>query len=154
MGKRNENLEIWKNQAHLGKLKRVNLNQYTEDFFDDAVDRKYTHDDLHELFKFYDEPFYKKLLVDPAKPLMSKKKFFKLSHEDCIKVVKEEASVIGFERFIIPEKTKNVKVAYMKALKILITSASKGWFTTFIVDNYTELSDIKDLNLKEIKEKL
>ena len=41
----------------------------------------------------------------------------------------------------------------MRALKILITSASKGWFPTFIVDNYKEISEL-DLNTKEIRTKL
>jgi len=141
--------DYWK---EIYKPKNVNLNKTTEEFFDDSVEREFNHDQLHEVVAYYDEPLYKKLLIDPSKPLISKKKFFEMSHIDQIRTVKEEAMTIGLERYYIPKKTYSLKVSYMRALKTLITSASKGWFPTFIVLNYKEISkldfDYKDINIK------
>jgi len=133
--------------------KNVNLNKNNNEFFGKYVEREFDHDLIHELVKYYEEPLYKDLLIDPNKPLINKTKFFLQSHLDQIRTVKEEGYTLGLERHYLPGNTNNIKVAYMRALKILITSASKGWFPTFIVDNYKEISEL-DLNTKEIRTKL
>lgn len=142
--------EFWSEKY---RKKRVNLNKKTEDFFDDMVDREFSHDDLHEVVKYYDQPLYKGLLVTPEKPLLSKDAFFDQSLLDRIRTAKEEAMAIALERFYLPEKTHSLKVAYMRALKVLITSATKGWFPTFMVLNFEEISKL-DFKAVELKERL
>jgi hypothetical protein len=142
--------EYWSNKF---RAKRANLNRNTEDFFDDCVEREFSHDDLHEVVKYYDDPLYKNLLVTPDKPLMSKKAFFEQSHLNQIRTAKEEGMAIALERFYLPGKTHSLKVAYMRALKILITSATKGWFPTFMVLNFEEVSSL-DFKAKELMERL
>lgn len=144
--------ELYLHWEKIHNKKNVNLNTLTKDFFNkDHVNREYSHDSLHEIVKYYDEPLYKKLLIDNDKPLISKKKYFEMPFIDQIRNVKEEAMTIGLERFYLTNETRSFKVAYMRALKILITSATKGWFPKFIVLNYKEISKldfkIKDFNL-------
>lgn len=131
-------------------IKNVNLNKHTEEFFTDAVERKFNHDELHKIVAYYDEPLFKRILINKNKTLVSKKKFFEMDFIDQIRIVKEEAIVIALERFIIPQTTRNFMVAYNRALKILITSATKGWFPKFIVLNFNEIRKI-DFNYKKIK---
>lgn len=145
--------ELYQYWKDIHGTKRANLNKKTEDFFDDNVDREFTHDDLHEVVMYYDEPLYKALLVDPSKPLLSKKGFFEQSHLNQIRTAKEEAMTIALERFYLPKKTYSLKVAYMRALKILVTSATKGWFPTFIVLNFEEISKL-DFKASQLMEKL
>lgn len=140
--------EYWKS---IHGIKKVNLNKHTEEFFNDAVERKFNHDELHKIVSYYEEPLFKRILVEEDKTLVSKDKFFDMNFIDQIRTVKEEAIVIALERFIIPGKTQSFNVAYNRALKILITSASKGWFPKFIVLNYKEIKKI-DFDLKKIKD--
>lgn len=118
--------------------KRINLNKPAEEFFKDAVDRKYSHDELHQKLAFYDKPLYTKITVaeDHAFPL--KHKFEAMSFEDQMKCALEEIYVIATERFIIPEQTTPM-IAKKKAMKRLITKMTKGWFNLFLIVNYSKL---------------
>jgi len=79
--------------------KKLNLNQDPKDFFTPHVDRKIDHDELHSLIAFYDEPMFKKILMDGKKVLTDKHKWDRISDEDKMICILEEVYVTAFERW-------------------------------------------------------
>jgi len=113
-------------------------NKDSTTFFEDAVDRKYVHDDIHEAISVYDKPLFESLVVEGV--TCSEDGFNKLSYEDKILLVKEEVWVTALERWLIPEDFKmHHQVAYSRALKKLATTMSSGYFKFFILDNWNDL---------------
>ena len=122
-----------------------NLMQTKEDFFDDAVTKKYDHDYLHELFAYYDKPLYTRMLKDNNLAWCSKHQWETFTHEDQLLCVAEEAYVIATERFLIPNDWKyNSKLAYLKALKKICTTLTSGWFRDKAIDYYPDLVNLYD----------
>lgn len=112
-------------------------------FFEDAVTRKYVHDDIHEAVAVYDKPLYENLIVQGVN--CSKEGFERMSLEDQILMTKEEIWVTALERYHIPSDfTCGHAAAYGKSLKKLATTMSSGWFKFFILDNFDKLNGCKD----------
>lgn len=119
---------------------KPNLNQSVEDFFDDAVTKKYNHDMLHQLFAYEDEPMYTKLQTNPEKAWCSENLWYTISHQQQLQCVAEETMVIATERFLVPKNWEfPSKLAYMKALKKVCTTLCSGWFRDFAIDHYPEV---------------
>ena len=117
-----------------------NLMQSKDDFFDDAVVKKYQHDDLHEMFAFYDKPLYTRLLRNENLAWCEEDKWNTLSYDEKCKCVAEEVYVIATERLLIPFKNKYpYKIAFFKALQKVCTTLCSGWFRDFAIDNYPEI---------------
>jgi hypothetical protein len=75
------------------------------------------------------------LRLDPNDVKFSKALWVALSYEDQIKCALEETYVFALERYLeFPPK-----IAFLKALKQLITSSTKGYFNLFLIDNFFEL---------------
>lgn len=129
-------IEYWK---PIHKEKRVNLNKKTEEFFKDAVKREISHDELHELIKYGDAPWYSKLLKYPDRPLLDEEKFNSNPLKERLELAREEITVLAIERFILPKKIQNYTASYNSALKIVVTQLTKGWFPYFIMKNLKEL---------------
>lgn len=133
---------IYKDWEIVHGKKQGYLNVPNEKFFTKSVDRVYIHDDLHESIKFYDEPLYKKIKTDQSKALTSNRLFEALSFEDKVKIVNEEAYVTALERFLIPSNFQmNPLEAYQRAMKLLITSMTRGEFALWIVANFQHVKD-------------
>jgi hypothetical protein len=99
-------------------------------FFEDAVPRKYVHDDIHTAIAIYDEPLYEKLIVEGV--TCGEDAFNLLSHEDKLNLVREEVWVTSLERYLIPSNfTCGDTAAYSKSLKKLATTMSSGYFKFF-----------------------
>lgn len=112
-------------------------------FFEDAVTRKYVHDDIHNVVAVYDKPLYENLIVDGVN--CSKIGFDKLSLDDKVLLTKEEIWVTALERYHIPSDFKcGHAKAYGESLKKLATTMSSGWFKFFILDNFNLLTGCKD----------
>lgn len=119
---------------------KPNLNQSVEDFFDDAVTKKYNHDYLHQLFAYEDKPMYTKLQTNPEKAWCSENLWYTLTHQQQLQCVAEETMVIATERFLVPKNWGYPsKLAYMKALKKVCTTLCSGWFRDFAIENYPEV---------------
>lgn len=133
-----------------------NLNQRNEDFFDDAVEKIYDHDMLHEMVAYYDRPIYTRLKFDETLAKCEKDLWKDLSHEDKMKCVAEETFVIASERFLIRNNWNHpFKLAYIKALEKVCTTLTSGWFRSFAIDNYEEILNLFDKNRFEtLREKL
>jgi hypothetical protein len=113
------------------------LNQTVEDFFDDAVVKKFSHDWLHELYAHHSKPLYTYMQPDPEFAWCAKDKWDCFSYEDKIKCIQEEAYVIATERFIVPSNYKYPpRLAYFNALKKICTTLCSGWFRDFAIDNH------------------
>ncbi len=126
-------------EQRYGKKKGC-LNKDNERFFEDGVQRVYVHDSLHEAVAFYEAPLYTKIKSDQSKALTSKALFDKLSFENKVKLCLEEIYVTALERFMIPNDFRiHHKSAFFKAVKLLVTSMSRGWFPKWIVEHYTEI---------------
>lgn len=128
---------IWE-ELH-GK-KKANLEQSPEEFFNANVKRIYEHDSIHNSVAYYDEPLFNRILRDNHEVAVDRNKFEALSHEDKIKLVREEVYATALERKIIPSDYHMPPLqGYMWALQKTITSFTKGWFPLFIVLNALEL---------------
>lgn len=136
--------------------KGPNLNQTVEEFFDDAVTKKYNHDYLHSLFAYYDKPMYTKLQHDHARAWCSKDLWEELTHEDKLKCIAEETYVIATERFLVPKDWNYpMKLAYAKALNKVCTTLCSNWFRDKAINHYPELLQMMDENkFLQVKEKL
>mgnify|MGYP000194529791 CR=1 FL=1 len=124
-----------------------NLNQSNDEFFDDAVDKKYDHDWLHELYAYGHRPMYEKLKrqerLDEA--WCEKELWLELTYNERCKCVAEECYVIATERFLVPTEFEYFwKKAYMKALQKVCTTLCSGWFRDFAIDNYPEIIRLYD----------
>lgn len=132
-----------------------NLMQSIDDFFDDAVDKKYDHDYLHELIAYYDEPLYKKMQKDFSLAWCDKDLWYTFTHEQKLKCIAEEAYVIAIERFLVSSDWNTpAKLAYFKALDKICTTLCSGWFRDYAIDNYPEILGLFDIakinNVKQI----
>lgn len=113
------------------------LNQTVEKFFDDAVVKKYNHDDLHILYAHHDKPLYTYMQSNPELAWCEKNKWDSFSFDDKIKCVQEEAYVIATERFLVPSGWNYPeRLAYFNAIKKICTTLCSGWFRDFAIDNH------------------
>ena len=51
------------------------------------------------------------------------------------RLYREEIYVTALERWILPKRLTSPQAAYNLALKKMVTSLSKGWSATYILDN-------------------
>ncbi len=116
-----------------------NLRQPVEEFFTDAVTKKFSHDWLHELYAFTDRPIYTKMQRDPSTAWCEKDMWDEFTHTQKMYAVAEEALVIATERFLVPNDFNfPAKLAYHKAVEKICTTLCKGWFRDFAIDNYPQ----------------
>lgn len=128
---------IW--EERYGK-KQANLEQEPDRFFNPNVDRKYEHDSIHASVAYYEEPLFNKILRDGHEVAVDKRKFDNLTETVKHQLVREEVYATALERRLIPTNYRlDPTTAYKYALQQLITSYSKGWFATFVVENYGHL---------------
>lgn len=114
-------------------------------FFEDAVIRKYVHDSIHEAVAYYDAPLYFRILKNETSVECSREKFEELSHSDKLKLVREEIFVTALERYLVPNNMRYSKQrAYYQSLKKLTTTMSSGWFSLFIIENFSQLTMHED----------
>lgn len=131
--------KIWE-EVH-GK-KKANLESDPEEFFNDKiVKRIYDHDSLHESVAYYDRPLFERILRDGSDVAVDKSKWDALSHEDKLKMVREEVYATALERKMIPMNyLGSTRVAYAWTLRKTITSLTKGWFALFVSLNFKDLT--------------
>lgn len=126
---------LYKEWEVVHRPKSVNFTKENKEFFRGNIARKVDHDLLHEMLAFYDRPLHERIRKEPNSPICSEELFEALSFEDKVKCALEETHVIATERWVL-NGMSSLKHAKYKSLKTLITSASKGWFTLFLVLNF------------------
>lgn len=127
-----------------------------EEFFDDAVDKKFDHDWLHELVAFGDHPIYLDMKRDLSLAWCEKDLWDQFPQEKKLQCVAEETMVIAMERFLIPNDWNySMFGAYYKALAKVCTTLTSGWFRDFAIDNHPEIMALFDKQkLEQLKGKL
>jgi hypothetical protein len=147
---------LYKDWVNIHGNKRAYLKKQNEEFFKDGVDRKYVHDDIHRAVAYYDEPMFEKLKKDRSSAMLDHGMFLELSHDDQLKLCREEIYVTALERFLITSNFRTSRrSAYMGACRLLVTSMTKGWFPKFLVLNWQELCNPDDHDFVELfKQKL
>lgn len=128
---------LYKDWEVVHNKKKINLKMKNQEFFGPHVSREYDHDWLHEQLAYYDEPMHNKIRPDKDSSWCSKKLWDNLSEEDKLICALEETWVIAMERFIF--KGMPPRFSKIKALKLLITSATKGWFNLYLIEHFDEL---------------
>lgn len=134
----------WK--TYHGNKEHLSLYRTKDAFFDDFVSKPYEHDYLHELIALPNVPVYSLCLKDGHEVYVDKEKFDELSHEQQIRMFKEEIAVIALERWVIPSEGKvAIPHAWTKSLRKTVTALTKGWASEFIIENLEEmLSPLKN----------
>jgi len=120
------------------------------ELFYDKVKRDIGHDDLHHIVKFYDVPLFEKIKKDLDQAQVYEDLFYKLSHNDRIKLVTEEMLVIGLERYTAQEISQNSKLVCFKVLKILVLRLLPEWLAVWTILNFREILNNSKL-IKTIK---
>lgn len=118
---------------------RVKLsNVKVEDFFTSTVTRKYNHDYLHELVAFNQRPLHESIRPDLTLVYCDPVLYQQLSSEHKLQLALEELMVTAIERYNITTNTSDINVykAVKQALKLLITSMTRGWFARYYAENY------------------
>lgn len=125
-----------------------NLKQSVEKFFDDAVTKKYDHDYLHTLFAVDGVPMYSKMQRDGSTVWCEKDLWDTFTHDEKLRTVMEETSVIATERFLVPSNWECfLPRAYNKSLEKVCTTLCSGWFRDFAIEHFIEVLAMKDENL-------
>ena len=124
--------KIW--EEKWGK-KQVNLYMDKSAFFDDAVPRIYDHDSIHRAVAYGDRPLYESVLVPGQEIAQSTKAIKELDKATRDRLYREEIYVMALERDILPGWLTSPRAAYLKALRKMVTSLSKGWSATYLLDN-------------------
>ena len=125
--------------------KRIQVDIPDELFFNSKVKSKFTSEYIRQKLMFYDVPLYDQLKYNQESKWIEQYLFERLSPQDKIRMVREEAYVLALERYLIPtEFSLNTLVAYRKALKALVIYYSRGWFPRFIIDNWVNIRDLED----------
>ena len=120
--------------------KKTDLTKESNQFFDDAVHRKYDHDSVHYSVAYTPgEPLYETVMKDGASVQMDMKKVWALPKDLQVKLFREEVYATALERIMIPKNYRGSPgAAYQWALRRTITSLTKGKSARFIVDNIQE----------------
>ena len=106
--------------------------------------RKYVHDTIHEAVAYYERPLYELILTGKGVEC-DVDKMKKLSHEDQIRLAKEEIFVTAIERYLVPADFKfSAHRAYWLSLKKFVTTMSSGKMTRFLIDNFEKLAKNND----------
>lgn len=116
-----------------------------EEFFDDAVDKKFDHDWLHELVAFGDHPIYLDMKRDTSLAWCEKDLWDQFPQEKKLQCVAEETTVIAIERFLVPKDWDySFFGAYYKALTKVCTTLTSGWFRDYALDHHPEIVSLYD----------
>lgn len=121
----------------------LSLKKTKEEFFTNNVSCPIDHDYIHELVAHYDKPLYTTVLKDGQDVLIDRDKFMALSEEDRLKMIREEVYVIALERWYIPLEGKiPTTLAYRRALKLVATRLTKGWFCRYLLEHFVDLRHV------------
>lgn len=115
-----------------GVQRRTDFEVKPGKFFEDRVQRKINHDELHVKLVTPDEPSYKLIIATPESVKPEPELFYNLPVEQQIKVVQEEAFVIALERF----SDLHPLNAYHVAQKNLVTRLHPEWLADHIIQNW------------------
>lgn len=117
----------------------------SEEFFDDAVIRKWDHDSLHESVAYGDHALYLDFLVPGRSVAMDMGKVWAAEHHTLVKLFREEIYATALERHCVPREYRvSPGWAYHWALRRTITSLTKGKSSLWLIENISDFAEAKD----------
>lgn len=128
--------------------KAPQLNVENEKFFrrSRSVGRVFEHDDLHRASCYYDEPLFLRCKRDKSKAWIERDLFEQLSHQDQMRMFKEEAFAIALERWVIPaycrRLTSDDQLAYLQAVEYCATRLFRNRWQNLLIENYPEIAEL------------
>ncbi len=135
-----------------GRLDAVSDSDFTmrvsnEAFFQDFKYpwlRVHEHDDLHRVTCYGSVPMYQQMKENADLAYVPAASFERLSHDERIRLVREECYALALERVLIPAQDLGIDYAendgFQHALRRICTTLARGWFRDFAIDNYPEIS--------------
>lgn len=143
----NDLVEFWK--EYLPKIRRSDLVMSKEDFFTNAINYdEHEHDILHTLIN--PSPMYLKLLKDGQEVELDESKFYLLSFEEKLEVVREETYVMAYERY----KKIHYIPAFKRMLDKFIMKHAPIYIAIFAIENYKTLLKPQINYIKQIEDGL
>lgn len=108
----------------------------SEEFFDDAVVRKYDHDSLHESVAYGSHALYIDFLKPGRSVAMDMGKVWASEHDEIVRLFREEIYATALERIVVPRDYRvSPGFAYRWALRRTITSLTKGKSSLWLLQN-------------------
>jgi len=136
-----------------------NMRVKNEEFFNDFKYpwlRVHEHDDLHRATCYGDIPMYQMLKQDQSQAFVPRGGFEQLTHDERIRMVREECYALALERVLIPAQDLGVawdeNLAFQHALRRVCTNLARGWFRDFAIDHYPEVSRYDKPFLREYQQ--
>lgn len=118
----------------------------SEEFFDDAVVRKYDHDSLHESVAYGDHALYIDYLLPGRSVAMDMARVWASDHETLVKLFREEIYATALERIVVPRDYRvSPGLAYHWALRRTITSLTRGASSLWLIENFKDFRYVNSL---------
>lgn len=137
-------------EEYLPKIRRSDLEQSKDSFFDNAVNEDTNeHDEYH--LKIADTPAYTKILKDGCEVELDFDKWEALKYSEKIDVAVEEAVVMAYERYSgkIPWY-----LAFTHQLRQNIIKHYPEPIALFAIFNYRDLTNLRQLEVEKLFNKL
>lgn len=150
--------EAWETVAGLRRFEIKSRSKYKErnfdldnsDFFKKSekfVQRKVEHDSIHYATCFYDKPLFLSVKDDASKAAISETLVDKLSTDDKIKLIQEEAMALSLERYIIPallaKATYDSHEAFAKTAAKMVYNYLPDFLKDFAADNFDKVLNLQ-----------
>lgn len=132
-------LQPWlkKREKETLSYQHPDLNQSSRGFFTNNVPYRYVHDTIHIAMSRNGIPAYSLYQADGAEVKVDRGKWERLSFEDKLAGVIEEAYVLALERHQIPNNfTPEPLDSFLIALEKVCTSIASGWWREWAWENY------------------
>lgn len=115
-----------------------------EQFFDDYVEHSVDHDTIHHALT--PNPAFKTILKNDGTVDICEEKFNALTYEHRLNVIREECTVLVYERYYVRGIfEKHYKTYYSEMLLRLLSNLSPLWMAVFIAKNHKKLLTINNL---------
>lgn len=117
----------------------------SEEFFEDAVVRKYDHDSLHESVAYNSSALYARYLTPGRTVAMDMAKVWASDYDTLVQLFREEIYATALERLVIPRDYRcSPGFAYHWALRRTITSLTKGKSSLWLIENFQDFRSVRD----------
>ena len=130
------------------KNKRSDLKMSKEDFFNNAINGEIDHDYIHTLIN--PSPVYKKTLKEGKEVETEESKFYDLTFQEKLDIVREEVMVMAWERYA----HRGYKTAYSMMLKKFIIGHAPMYMALFIIENFITLHKAEFNFIEKINKQL
>jgi hypothetical protein len=117
----------------------------SDEFFADAVVRKYDHDSLHESVAYGDHALYSDYLLPGRTVALDMASVWASEYDTIVQLFREEIYATALERWMVPyEYRTSPGSAYHWSLRRTITSLTKGKSSLWLIENFKDFRSVRD----------